>query len=230
MMQVGSTCDLNRFGIVFRPNTHHTDCVTFTANKLYSTNRRNGLLGGPLCVNLSGRRNQVGPTSYFVETNAYDRTSYACGRRKILTSFVFQDCLCLSSDHWHKLISVLRAPKSKEGYVATDDGCPLHKITDDQALAIKKALEVKGLSSNVYMGMRYWYPFTKKAIQQIQRDKITRHVVLPLYPQFSISTTGSSVRILEQAFREDAYLSTFPVSIIKTLGINEKVTLSQWLT
>lgn len=36
-----------------------------------------------------------------------------------------------------------------------------------QALAIKKALEAKGLSSNVYVGMRYWYPFTEEAIQQV---------------------------------------------------------------
>lgn len=36
---------------------------------------------------------------------------------------------------------------------------------------------------------------------QIKRDRITRLVVLPLYPQFSISTTGSSVRVLQKIFR-----------------------------
>ncbi|CAJ2643825.1 unnamed protein product [Trifolium pratense] len=115
-----------------------------------------------------------------------------------------------------KLISTLRAPKSKEGYASIGGGSPLRKITDDQALAIKMALEAKGLSSNVYVGMRYWYPFTEEAVQQIKRDGITRLVVLPLYPQFSISTTGSSISVLEQMFREDDYLSRVPVSIINS--------------
>lgn len=36
---------------------------------------------------------------------------------------------------------------------------------------------------------------------QIKRDRVTRLVVLPLYPQFSISTSGSSLRLLERLFR-----------------------------
>ncbi|KAI4346543.1 hypothetical protein L6164_007432 [Bauhinia variegata] len=115
-----------------------------------------------------------------------------------------------------KLISVLRAPKSKEGYAAIGGGSPLREITDKQAHALKTALETKGLSANIYVGMRYWYPFTEEAVQQIKRDRITRLVVLPLYPQFSISTTGSSIRVLQHMFREDAYLSKLPVSIINS--------------
>ncbi|KAL9443268.1 hypothetical protein AB3S75_016597 [Citrus x aurantiifolia] len=115
-----------------------------------------------------------------------------------------------------KLISVVRAPKSKEGYAAIGGGSPLRKITDEQAQALKTALEAKNLPVNVYVGMRYWYPFTEEAIQQIKREKITRLVVLPLYPQFSISTTGSSIRVLQNIFREDAYLSRLPVSIIRS--------------
>ncbi|KAJ9183551.1 hypothetical protein P3X46_007391 [Hevea brasiliensis] len=115
-----------------------------------------------------------------------------------------------------QLISVLRAPKSKEGYAAIGGGSPLRKITDEQADAIKMALEAKGMPVNVYVGMRYWYPFTEEAIHQIKRDRITRLVVLPLYPQFSISTTGSSLRVLQNIFSEDAYLSRLPVSIIQS--------------
>ncbi|CAN0877076.1 Ferrochelatase-2, chloroplastic [Linum grandiflorum] len=64
--------------------------------------------------------------------------------------------------------------------------------------------------------MRYWYPFTEEAIQQIKKDRITKLVVLPLYPQYSISTTGSSLRVLQNIFREDEYLSRLPVSIIQS--------------
>lgn len=115
-----------------------------------------------------------------------------------------------------KLISTYRAPKSKEGYASIGGGSPLRKITDEQAQALKMALEEKNVSANVYVGMRYWYPFTEEAIEQIKRDGITRLVVLPLYPQYSISTTGSSIRVLQKMFREDAYLSSLPVSIIKS--------------
>ncbi|KAJ0014143.1 hypothetical protein Pint_21442 [Pistacia integerrima] len=83
-----------------------------------------------------------------------------------------------------------------------------------EAHALKMALEAKNLPVNIYVGMSYWYPFTEEAVQQIKRDRITRPVVLPLYPQFSISTTGSSILVLERIFREDAYLSRMPVSII----------------
>lgn len=115
-----------------------------------------------------------------------------------------------------KLISVFRAPKSKEAYASIGGGSPLRKITDEQAHALQMALQAKNMPVNVYVGMRYWYPFTEEAIEQIKRDRITRLVVLPLYPQFSISTTGSSIRVLQNIFREDAYLSKLPVSIIKS--------------
>ncbi|KAM7510861.1 hypothetical protein LguiB_009736 [Lonicera macranthoides] len=112
-----------------------------------------------------------------------------------------------------QLISVLRAPKSKEGYAAIGGGSPLRKITDEQANTLKMALEAKELPVNVYVGMRYWHPFTEDAIK---KDRITKLVVLPLYPQFSISTTGSSIRVLQNLFREDAFLSRMPVSIIQS--------------
>ncbi|KAK6912794.1 Ferrochelatase [Dillenia turbinata] len=115
-----------------------------------------------------------------------------------------------------QLISVLRAPKSKEGYASIGGGSPLRRITDEQANALKKALEEKDTYVNVYVGMRYWHPFTEDAVQKIKRDRITRLVVLPLYPQYSISTTGSSIRVLQCLFREDAYLSRMPVSIIES--------------
>lgn len=115
-----------------------------------------------------------------------------------------------------QLISVLRAPKSKEGYAAIGGGSPLRRITDEQAFALKIALKVKKVRAKVYVGMRYWHPFTEEAINQIKKDRITKLVVLPLYPQFSISTSGSSIRLLQSIFREDSYLSRLPVSIIKS--------------
>ncbi|XP_023734579.1 ferrochelatase-2, chloroplastic isoform X1 [Lactuca sativa] len=115
-----------------------------------------------------------------------------------------------------QLISTLRAPKSKQGYASIGGGSPLRKITDEQADALKMALEEKKVASNVYVAMRYWHPFTQEAVRQIKRDGITKLVVLPLYPQFSISTTGSSIRLLQTLFREDKILSKLPVAIIQS--------------
>ncbi|KAG0481342.1 hypothetical protein HPP92_011855 [Vanilla planifolia] len=115
-----------------------------------------------------------------------------------------------------QLISAFRAPKSKEAYASIGGGSPLRKITDEQAHALEKAIERKGLSANVYVAMRYWHPFTEEAIHQIKSDDITKLVVLPLYPQFSISTSGSSIRVLQNIFREDPYFTRVAISIIES--------------
>ncbi|XP_074555751.1 ferrochelatase-1, chloroplastic-like [Curcuma longa] len=115
-----------------------------------------------------------------------------------------------------QLISVSRAPKSKKGYAAIGGGSPLRKITDDQARALKLDLKDKDLDVNVYVGMRYWHPFTEDALNQIKKDKITKLVVLPLYPQFSISTSGSSIRVIQNIIREDSYFASLPISIIES--------------
>ncbi|GLJ30932.1 hypothetical protein SUGI_0616270 [Cryptomeria japonica] len=113
-----------------------------------------------------------------------------------------------------QLISVSRAPKSMEGYAAIGGGSPLRRITDEQAIALEKALEEKQVPTKVYVGMRYWHPFTEEAIEQIKSDGVTKLVVLPLYPQFSISTSGSSLRLLESIFREDEYLVRMQHTVI----------------
>lgn len=115
-----------------------------------------------------------------------------------------------------KLISTFRAPKSKEGYASIGGGSPLRKITDEQANALKVALKKKNLHADIYVGMRYWHPFTEEAIDQIKKDKITKLVVLPLYPQYSISTSGSSIRVLQNIVKEDSYFAGLPISIIES--------------
>ncbi|CAN0865126.1 Ferrochelatase-2, chloroplastic [Linum grandiflorum] len=113
-----------------------------------------------------------------------------------------------------QFISVVRAPKSKEGYASIGGGSPLRQITDAQGEALRKSLWEKDVPAKVYVGMRYWHPFTEEAIEQIKRDGISKLVVLPLYPQFSISTSGSSLRLLESIFREDEYLVNMQHTVI----------------
>ncbi len=92
------------------------------------------------------------------------------------------------------LIATARHKKSAGYYAQIGGGSPLRRITDEQALALREELARRGIAAEVYVGMRYWHPFTAAAIDRIIRDGITDLIILPLYPQFSISTTGSSCK------------------------------------
>ncbi len=112
------------------------------------------------------------------------------------------------------LISTLRAKKSQENYRQIGGGSPLRHVTEAQAQALQEQLQQQGHDARVYIGMRYWHPFTEEAIARIKRDGIERLVILPLYPQFSISTSGSSFRLLEKIWEEDPSLNKIEYTVI----------------
>jgi ferrochelatase len=112
------------------------------------------------------------------------------------------------------LISSRRAKTSQENYKKIGGGSPLRRITEEQAIALRQQLEASGHNAEVYVGMRYWHPFTEEAIAQIKRDKISSLVILPLYPQFSISTSGSSFRQLETLWQQDPELQKIDYTVI----------------
>jgi ferrochelatase len=112
------------------------------------------------------------------------------------------------------LISTLRAKKSQANYLQIGGGSPLRKITEAQAEALEQQLAEIGQEAGIYIGMRYWHPFTEEAIERIKRDRIEQLVVLPLYPQFSISTSGSSFRVLEDMWQDDPDLQQIEYTLI----------------
>jgi ferrochelatase len=69
--------------------------------------------------------------------------------------------------------------------------------------------------------MRYWHPFTEEAVAQIKADQIKKLVILPLYPQYSISTSGSSFRILEEMWKKDPILSEIEYTLIPSWYDNQ---------
>lgn len=112
------------------------------------------------------------------------------------------------------LISTLRAKKSQDNYLEIGGGSPLRNITETQATALKTSLTEKIEDIKIYIGMRYWHPFTEEAIAEIQQDKIEKLVILPLYPQFSISTSGSSFRVLEEMWNQEPQLKEIDYTLI----------------
>lgn len=104
------------------------------------------------------------------------------------------------------LISTLRHKKSRGYYEKIGGGSPLRRITEEQARALEQSLAQRGIEARAYVGMRYWNPFIEEALDQIERDGITHLVVLPLYPQFSISTTGSSLNHMNKLASNGRYI------------------------
>ena len=88
---------------------------------------------------------------------------------------------------------------------------------EEQGENIENVLQRNGIDAKVYVGMRYWHPYTSEAIAKIKQDGITRLVVLPLYPQYSISTSGSSIKELDTIWENDPELQAI-----------ERITIQSW--
>ncbi|MEH2122198.1 ferrochelatase [Nostoc sp.] len=111
-------------------------------------------------------------------------------------------------------IASRRLKTSQENYKQIGGGSPLRQITEAQGEALKEQLGYLGQEANIYVGMRYWHPYTEEAIAQLTQDNIENLVILPLYPQFSISTSGSSFRLLEKLWQEDPKLQHIDYTVI----------------
>ncbi len=114
------------------------------------------------------------------------------------------------------LISSLRSGKSQAAYRSIGGGSPLRRITEQQARELQSTLRQRGIEATSYVAMRYWHPFTESAVADIKADGIDEVVVLPLYPHFSISTSGSSFRELQRLRQGDPSFSNLPILCIRS--------------
>lgn len=103
-----------------------------------------------------------------------------------------------------KLISWRRAPIAREIYARMGGGSPLLPNTKAQADALAAALNGKGRHYRVFIAMRYWHPFSNEAAAAVKAYAPDRIVLLPLYPQFSATTSGSSLADWTDAARAAA--------------------------
>jgi len=91
-----------------------------------------------------------------------------------------------------RLISKTRAKKASQHYAAIG-GSPIRRFTEQQAAALEARLIRDGVDARCVVAMRYWHPFTAEAIAQLHDAEVDEVVLLPLYPQYSSTTTGSSL-------------------------------------
>jgi len=132
------------------------------------------------------------------------------------------------------LISLLRSKKSRDSYRLIGGFSPLRTITEAQASSLEERLRPHGIT--VYTGMRYWHPFIEDTVEEIKRDRITHLIALPLYPHYSIATSGSAIKKLEEVLRgaeiklkiikswpdHPLYIRALKENILKTLNTTEE--------
>lgn len=102
-----------------------------------------------------------------------------------------------------KLISTTRSRKVQHHYASIGGGSPIRPNTERQARALEHELRRQRIDAHCFVAMRYWHPFTAEAIAQLQAAACDELVLLPLYPQYSSTTTGSSLNEWNRLFRDD---------------------------
>ena len=114
-----------------------------------------------------------------------------------------------------KLISTTRARKVQHHYAVIGGGSPIRRHTERQARALEAELRNQGMDARCFVAMRYWHPFTGEAIEQLQRANCDEVVLLPMYPQYSSTTSGSSLNEWQRLYHDD-----LPVHCVKTFYRN----------
>jgi len=92
-----------------------------------------------------------------------------------------------------QFLSRRRTPAAREIYAKMGGSSPLLPNTEDQARALADLLAGNG-DVQIFIAMRYWNPRADEAVQAIKAYEPDLVVLLPLYPQFSTTTTASSLR------------------------------------
>ncbi|NKB45477.1 MAG: ferrochelatase [Alphaproteobacteria bacterium] len=99
-----------------------------------------------------------------------------------------------------QIISRSREEKSQGIYALVGGRSPLLPSTQAQADALQKSLSGLADQVSVHVCMQYWHPMAKETVAAIKAEAPDRVVLLPLYPQFSTTTAGTSLK----AFHKEA--------------------------
>lgn len=124
----------------------------------------------------------------------------------------------LGQKFFPELVVALRVRKSKKYYAAIGGGSPLHKNTLSQAAKLQDLLEPYG-DFTVLTAQRYWHPLLSEVAKTIGEDRFSQIILLPLYPQYSTTTTLSIINewkrvasnqpeptIIERFYQEKGYI------------------------
>ena len=103
-----------------------------------------------------------------------------------------------------KIISKRRAPIAKNIYKEIGNKSPILELTQDQAKSLENTLAIKG-DYKCFVIMRCWHPRATDVIKEVKKYNPEEIILLPLYPQFSASTSGSSIKEWNDLCKKENY-------------------------
>ena len=103
-----------------------------------------------------------------------------------------------------KIMSGLRAPRVREKYKQIGGKSPINKWTEIQRSMLHEELQNVVFNVEVYTAMRYWNPTIEEVIEKIAEIPFDKIALVPLYPHYSITTTGSAFNEWRRIYKGDA--------------------------
>ncbi len=106
-----------------------------------------------------------------------------------------------------KLISNRRAPVAKKIYEELGGSSPILKLTKEQSNALEKKLNQTQTEDEYkcFIVMRCWHPRAKEVIKDVQLYDPNEIILMPLYPQYSAATSGSSIKEWKDVCKKNNY-------------------------
>ena len=106
-----------------------------------------------------------------------------------------------------KLISNRRAPTAKKIYKELGGASPILRLTIDQSNSLEKKLNTEDQSNEYkcFIVMRCWHPRAENVINEVKNFNPDEVILLPLYPQFSAATSGSSIKEWHDVCKKNNY-------------------------
>ncbi|MGE5681663.1 MAG: ferrochelatase [Bacillota bacterium] len=130
-------------------------------------------------------------------------------------------------DFMANFIARKRAPKVIEEYKLIGGKSPIGYWTEIQRKMLEERLRRFNPDIDVYTAMRYWHPLTKAVAEDVQKRNYQRIVLLPLYPHYSVSTTGSSFNEWKREYKGDQskllYINEYSTNATYVRAINQRI-------
>lgn len=121
------------------------------------------------------------------------------------------------------MIAARRAPKVRAKYAEIGGGSPILKWTNRQGELLVRRLNETCAEHGPfrhYVAFRYAQPLTESTLDRIERDGVRRVVVFSQYPQYSCSTTGSSLNRLARYYLDRTADSQVKYSFVDRWSTN----------
>jgi ferrochelatase len=98
-----------------------------------------------------------------------------------------------------RLIAWRRTKPATENYAMLGGRSPLLELTREQAQSLQDSLAGAAFEARCFVAMRYWHPMSDETAREVAAWNPDEILLLPLYPQFSTTTTGSSMEAWSRA-------------------------------